>query len=224
MRCFLVFFILVSTIVANAQDNTYLTFVPKFKEENLQLNKPYVFENDTISISNLKYYISNLRYFKNDTLVYTSKKKAHLIDLSSAQSLQINEKTSIKFDQIKFNIGIDSLTSVSGVLEGDLDPINGMYWTWQSGYINFKLEGIASNYAARNQKYYWHIGGYQEPFYMMREISLKYKQESAFNIAVQIDELFGLIDISEIYQVMSPNEKAIQIADKLPVIFKTVVE
>lgn len=27
-------------------------------------------------------------------------------------------------------------------MDGDLDPLNGMYWAWNSGYINMKIEGI----------------------------------------------------------------------------------
>jgi hypothetical protein len=30
---------------------------------------------------------------------------------------------------------------VSGAIDGDLDPILGMYCTWSSVYTNFKLEG-----------------------------------------------------------------------------------
>lgn len=40
--------------------------------------------------------------------------------------------------------GVDSLLQVSGVQSGALDPLKGMYWTWQTGYIQFKMEGILS--------------------------------------------------------------------------------
>jgi hypothetical protein len=38
-----------------------------------------------------------------------------------------------------------------------------MYWAWNSGYINFKLEGI---YERNNQKkaLKYHLGGYAQPF------------------------------------------------------------
>ena len=38
-------------------------------------------------------------------------------------------------------LGVDSVLNYNGVHEGALDPINGMYWTWQTGYIHCKLEG-----------------------------------------------------------------------------------
>jgi hypothetical protein len=224
MRSFISFFFALYFLSVNAQEDNHLTITPKFNEEYLQLNKVYAFEKDTLIISNFKFYISNLQYYKNDSLVYTSNKKAHLIDVSDKNSLHINENKIFDFDKIKFNIGVDSLTNVSGVFDGDLDPVNGMYWTWQSGYINFKLEGTATHCPARNNKFYWHIGGYLEPFYAMREIELDCNINKPIEIVIQLDELFKNIDVSKIYNVMSPNEKANQIADVLPKIFKIVKE
>jgi hypothetical protein len=220
MRLFFLWILLFHFTLINAQNKTFISFVPKFKSEQLLLNKMYYFEKDTVIITNFKFYISNLQYFKNDSLVYTSNKSVHLIDLSINQSLTIIEKGEIDFDKITFNVGIDSFTSVSGVLDGDLDPVYGMYWTWQSGYINFKLEGFASNISARQNKFYWHIGGYLEPFYSMRKISLSFENNNPLEIHIQLDELFNRIDVSKIYQVMSPSEKSIQIANELPKIFK----
>ena len=217
MRFLLIFLLLTSTFFTIAQQKANLTIVPKFKEDNLQLDKAYVLENDSIKITNLKFYISNLKYYKNDSLIYTSNKKAHLIDLSKELSLQINEKKSFDFDKVKFNIGVDSLTNVSGIFEGDLDPANGMYWTWQSGYINFKLEGISSLCPARKNKFYWHIGGYSPPFNTLRQVALKTNEK----VNIQLGELFEEIDVSVKYQVMSPNDNAVQIADKLPSLFKS---
>ena len=217
MRFLLIFLLLTSTFFTIAQQKANLTIVPKFKEDNLQLDKAYVLENDSIKITNLKFYISNLKYYKNDSLIYTSNKKAHLIDLSKELSLQINEKKSFDFDKVKFNIGIDSLTNVSGIFEGDLDPANGMYWSWQSGYINFKLEGTSSLCPSRKNKFYWHIGGYSPPFNTLRQVALKTNEK----VIIQLGELFEEIDVSVKYQVMSPNDNAVQIADKLPSLFKS---
>ena len=80
-----------------------------------------------------------------------------------------------RHDKIKFNLGIDSLTNVSGVMGGDLDPTKGMYWTWQSGYINFKMEGSSAVCPTRNHEFQFHIGGYQDPFYAMQTLELEVK-------------------------------------------------
>lgn len=220
MKYYFSFLLFVCFQAVNAQDIRCLTLVPKFQNVPLELNQMYAFQNDSLKVTNLKFYISNLQYFIKDSLIYISNKKAHLIDLSSNKLPQIFEKNSFDFDKVRFNMGIDSLTNVSGVFDGDLDPVNGMYWTWQSGYINFKLEGVATNSPSRNNKFSWHIGGYIEPFYAMREVTLNCNSKGPFNIVIQLDEIFNGIDVAKIYQVMSPNEKAIQIADELPKIFK----
>ena len=92
-----------------------------------------------------------------------------------------------------------------------------MYWTWQSGYINFKLEGTSSLCPARKNKFYWHIGGYSPPYNTLRQVSLKTNGK----VSIQLDKLFEEIDISEEYQIMSPNDNAVQIADKLVFLFNT---
>jgi hypothetical protein len=51
--------------------------------------------------------------------------------------------------KITFSAGIDSLTSTAGIQKGVIDPINGMYWAWQSGYVNFKIEGKSSSCPTR---------------------------------------------------------------------------
>ena len=60
--------------------------------------------------------------------------------------------------RIYFQIGIDSLTNVSGDLDGDLDPALGMYWAWNSGYINMKLEGKSSSCKSVKKEFQFHIG------------------------------------------------------------------
>ena len=55
---------------------------------------------------------------------------------------------------------------------GDLDPTKGMYWAWQSGYINFKMEGSCSQCLATKNNFEFHLGGYQQPFYAMQTIEL----------------------------------------------------
>ena len=157
MKQYVLFGMLFMTFQTHSQNAVKITFLPKFERENLTLNKVYYFKNDTLNISNFKCYISNLTYYKNDSIVHSSIKKAHLIDATDSRSFIIMENEFFKFDKIRFNIGVDSLTNVSGIFEGDLDPANGMYWTWQSGYINFKLEGTSSLCPARKNKFYWEM-------------------------------------------------------------------
>ena len=71
--------------------------------------------------------------------------------LPSSLALQI--PSNIPFSKLKFQLGIDSLTNVSGAMGGDLDPTKGMYWTWQSGYINMKIEGKSNSCKTRKNQF-----------------------------------------------------------------------
>ena len=71
--------------------------------------------------------------------------KAWLMDLSDSSSLDqiylyptLSGPGNIK---ISLLFGIDSVIQVSGVGSGALDPQRGMYWTWQTGYVQWKMEG-----------------------------------------------------------------------------------
>jgi hypothetical protein len=105
-------------------------------------------------------------------------------------------------------------------MDGNLDPTTGMYWTWQSGYINFKLEGVASASPAKYNKFYWHIGGYRDPFNAQREVEISTKSANFTTIEIQLAHLFTKIDLSKLYQVMSPNTQSVQIANELSALFR----
>jgi hypothetical protein len=191
--------------------------------EDLVLDKLYMLNGDSINISQIKFFVSDMSFYRDDTLVYVLKKKHHLFDLSQPSTISLSEKLAspIKYNQVNFNIGIDSLTSVSGAIEGDLDPTNGMYWTWQSGYINFKLEGTSSICPTRHNKFQWHIGGYLTPYNTLKGITISTQDAiNHLNIEVKIDELLQSFDLSQTCHIMSPNARAVKIANRLATIFK----
>jgi hypothetical protein len=222
LKKIILLFCIFFSIISFAQDSTSIHFTTKLNDEIVQLQNEYNFNNEHIKLTNFKFYISNICYYTNNSFVYRSSENAYLIDLADSNSLIIHEKIPSNFNKITFNIGIDSINNVAGLLSDDLDPANGMYWTWQSGYINLKLEGIASNCPARFNKFYWHIGGYMSPFNSIRQVTLYTQQTKKIEVNIQLNQLFNCIDIAQIYQIMSPSKKAMEIADKIPSIFKIV--
>jgi len=178
---------------------------------------------DSIEIETLKFYISNVQFFQNDSCVDTLDKKHILVDFESMNSAKIAlaRKNNKAFNKIKFNLGIDSLTNVSGAFGGDLDPTTGMYWTWQSGYINFKLEGYSNRCPARHHFFQFHIGGYQYPFNSLREIELDISNPDNIIIEFELEKLFKIIDLREQYEIMSPNLQATDFATQLKTVFRT---
>lgn len=193
-----------------------------YNNEKLILGKNYFSEalNDSISFSKVQFYISNIQYYKEDALVHTVSKKNFLIDLSNTESQMLSgiDLKEVSFDKIKFDVGIDSVTNCSGAYGGDLDPTNGMYWTWQSGYINFKLEGKTKSGLGAQNNFTFHIGGYSYPNNSFRTIELFSKGGNS-SIDVSIDQFIDTVNLSETRVVMSPGKKAMDVADLLPSIF-----
>ena len=151
-------------------------FNPMFDGSKLVLNKQYFIANstDSIQIETFKFYVTNIEFFNNDQLLFKEKNSFHLIDAadSTTFNLMINLEPNFHFNQIKFNIGIDSITNYAGAMSGDLDPTKGMYWTWQNGYINFKIEGKSNLSIAKSNNFVFHLGGFQNTFSTLQTIQL----------------------------------------------------
>jgi len=131
----------------------------------------------------------------------------------------LSSPTNLKFTKIKFNLGIDSITNVSGAMGGDLDPTKGMYWTWQSGYINLKLEGKSKLCKTRNNEFQFHLGGYQNGDNALQTIILNVSENKEIDILIDIEQFVAAIDLSEQNQIMSPGKKAVLLSEKFSKIF-----
>ncbi len=163
-----------------------------------------------LKINVLKYYVSHIRLFSNGTIVAQDTALAHLIDASdtNSTSIIIPIHKNVVYDEIRFDLGIDSTTNVYGVLGGDLDPTKGMYWTWQSGYINFKLEGNSKQCTNPKKEFIYHIGGYAHPYSCIREVSLKGGGSSKAFIVLELKTIFDHVQLDKEANIMSPSQNA----------------
>lgn len=206
------------------KDSLIMNVHLKFGEQNLELGKKYVSKNsDTLSIDLFKFYLSNIQIQFTDKTLVNENNSYHLVDIESPNSLRIPicKTTNKTIESVIFSIGIDSLTNVSGALAGDLDPTKGMYWAWQSGYINMKMEGRSSSCKTRKNEFQFHIGGYLKPNYAMRKVILQSSSVvSNLDILVDVSELFSKISLSETNSIMIPGKLAMEIADFSSNMFK----
>lgn len=173
-----------------------------------------------LMVETLRFYLSNLVLLKGDSVVHRAAKRHHLLDAEQPESLRLPLQTTADYDELRFILGVDSLTAASGAFGGDLDPTNGMYWTWRSGYINFKLEGTSPNCPARKNRFQFHVGGFQGPFNSEREVRLRVNPATIILIQINLDQFFSQTDISIDYQIMSPNEQSSALADLLVKLFQ----
>jgi hypothetical protein len=121
--------------------------------------------NEDFNINTFKYYVSNFKLTNSSGDVYIIPESYFLIDESKPESKLIN-LTNIPTDdytKIEYTIGVDYARNFAGAQTGALDPINGMFWTWNSGYIFLKLEGNSPASTATNNALTFHIGGVVDP-------------------------------------------------------------
>jgi hypothetical protein len=126
------------------------------------------------SITHLKYYISNICLINNTNKI-VEKESYHLIDQNLPTSLSFSFTTEENtFTALQFVIGVDSLRNVSGAQSGALDPLNDMFWTWNSGYIMAKMEGVSPQSNQVGSKIMYHIGGFSGANSVLKTIQLSF--------------------------------------------------
>lgn len=195
-----------------------VSIYPTFNNEKLIFNThQYITaQKDTLSITTFKFYISNITLEFEDGTIYKESKSQHLIDLEIEKSLkfQLKDISNKNISKVMFTIGIDSLTNVSGNLEGDLDPAFGMYWAWNSGYINMKLEGKSSSCTSLKKNFQYHIGGYLPKQNASQMITLHINRKNA-PIVIQTDvaKWLNKVALKDTPSIMIPGPKAIAMSN-----------
>lgn len=204
----------------SAEKSVSLFFRPMFREENLDLAKKYSMENgDSIQLHVFKFYVSGIEFIDNNSCVFHEPHSYHLIDAanSSTFNVQIKRNENVKSDGLQFLLGIDSATNAAGIGSQDLDPTKGMYWAWQSGYINMKIEGEIFHANHQRETFEFHLGGFLPPFLACQHIRLSGLQNNlstSIVIHTNVDKFLSQIDFSKKQQVMSPSEKAVMLSQK----------
>lgn len=131
-----------------------------FDNEPLVLNKKYVINSgDTIAITKFQYYLSNISFNSRSGQLWKETNSYRLFRLEDNHIWEV--PVNIPFDylgNISFSIGVDSLQNSQGQQNGDLDPLNGMFWTWKTGYIFFKIEGYTWNSSGERFPLIIHVG------------------------------------------------------------------
>ncbi len=180
----------------------------------------------TFTVSKFKYYISNL-HFKTAAGKDVFVNESFLINEDEEDSKKIVLKNipEENYISVDFIIGVDSLHNCSGAQSGALDPINGMFWAWNSGYIFLKLEGKSSFCKTPGNFFEYHIGGYKQPGNCIRKVSLQPGQKSrTVNIKVNVLEILKTpttIDLEKIPTV-NDHRNATTIADNYSNMFELI--
>lgn len=216
--------LLTCSALVQAQNSVSIKFAPTYSQVRLEPNKAYPYFSDSIQFQELKFYIGHIQLLKNDSIVFDASKTHYLVDVYQNENIVIDLPKHISFNQIRFELGVDSNTSVSGALEGDLDPSLGMYWTWQSGYIHWKLEADA-NIGGNRETITWHVGGYRQPFNTLRKVSLPLVSGGIqMKIGIDVYSLLAANQTGIDYTIMSPSKQAMHLADQFQNAFRWLAD
>jgi hypothetical protein len=165
------------------------------------------------TISGFKYYIGNLQFVRADGSAYTVDNYFLVNALDDATThIKLYGVPEGAYTSIRFIIGVDSAHNCSGPQSGDLDPVNGMFWAWNTGYIFMKLDGKSPASKAPGHIFEFHIGGYKAPNNCIRAISLHFPypmivencKSSVLTIkadAAKVMDNQNTIDLSKMYSV-----------------------
>lgn len=204
---------------------------PVFGAQPLVLKKQayQTLHHDSAYIDAFKFYLSDLsisyqaghqaKPAVNDHLVNAADTGSMYISLEALQAGQIS--------QLSFYVGVDSLANVSGALEGDLDPSKAMYWAWNTGYINAKLEGRSPACKTLHHAFEFHIGGYLRPYNTRRKVTLdlgRFTVEAGKNNTIIIEadasQWIGQSDLRQLNSVVTPSPEAMMLADHYATMFR----
>lgn len=177
-------------------------------------------------VNKFKYYVSHI------SLTVAGNKEINLPD----KYFLVNEEDSTSkeivlpangISAISFTIGVDSARNVSGVQTGALDPMNAMFWTWNSGYVFAKLEGQSDSSHAPVHSFSWHVGGFRQQENALQKIQLVVDKNSGAdnNIIIINADILKWFDgrqplkISQTPICHQPGKLAMQIAANYSTMF-----
>jgi len=114
---------------------------------------------DTLNLSTFKYYVSNIKLKDMEGNWWSEDESYHLVDASIASSntITLSEVPAKHYVELSYTIGVDSARNVAGAQTGALSPSNDMFWSWNTGYIMMKVEGVK---LAANTSFSYHLGGF----------------------------------------------------------------
>lgn len=182
----------------------------------VELNQTLQLNDHSFQLEQVRFYLSKFEFYRDNQLVERDSVTAYLIDLEmdSTRKLIFPQINALQVNEIRFLFGIDSVTNVSGAMPGALDPMHGMYWSWQSGYINCKLEGAFLT--PKQEAFQLHLGGYAAPFSGVQQLELESSHTANPQLNIDLSSLMGeVIQSKSGLHVMSPCSKAVEYAQLL---------
>ena len=175
---------------------------------------------DTMEINLLKYYISNITLYNSDGSTYDVPDSYYLID-PDENTISLSNIPAGEYNRIDFTVGVDSTRNFSGLQTGALNPSNGMFWSWSTGYIFIRVEGKSPQ--SSTGMFMFHIGGYEAPYNAINTkqlpienelLSINPNSKPVVHMNVNVAKLWhGPIQLSKFNLIHNVGDTAVIMAD-----------
>ena len=196
-----------------------IQFIIDHSSGNSPINFSDVFQNpagNSFKTSTLKYILSNFKLVKQDGSIEDFPNIEVINEESdSTKTFKLSNVENGNYTNLRFSIGVDSVqnaTLVNG--GGDLDPSDGMVWTWNTGYIFLKHEGQFLDSAGILQPFVYHLGtnsGYTEIEIPLQSFTMEGKLKT---IRLNFDLLKAYGAVNTLNYTIWQNQQSITPSDK----------
>lgn len=201
--------------------------------EGNAVGSPYYINanGDSFTVSKLKYYVSNFKLKGSGVADYVIPESYFLVDESKdANTINFENVPAGTYTSLEIMIGVDSARNMSGAQSGYLDPMLGMFWDWNTGYIMAMIEGESPSIPAANKSLAIHVGGFMGEYNTTKSIkfdfsqALQIKQSKSSKVAINADILKWFeaptkIDFSTFFLVSAVGQEAKTVADNYRYMF-----
>lgn len=184
-----------------------------FENQPLEKEKQYITQSgDTLTFDKVKFYISNVEYIDTKGNSSTIYDYPQLIDWDKPESLKLDfNSVVVEEGWLQFTLGVPLEYNTNGVFDGDLDPVLGMYWAWQSGYIFIKMEGHSPSVPTLKHKFQFHLGGYAGTMNALTQVKLPIHVQSK-SLSVDLAPFFYAIQLQTTPTIMVPGSQAVTLS------------
>lgn len=204
-----------------------IEFDHKFGTAEFALNTAFTTQSsEQLTFTNVRYYITNFKLQKTDGSYWVAPESYYLVDVAKTNGtlLSIANVPAGDYKGVSYTIGVDSIRNVSGAQTGALDPANGMFWSWNTGYIFMKFEGTSPQ--SSNGGFSYHVGGFTGVNNTIREnshafgatnLQVKASATSKIHMMVDVQKVFDgeheTIKVATFNMIHMPGANAVKIAE-----------
>jgi hypothetical protein len=184
------------------------------------------------SFSSLRYYFTNIRLQNDKGEWWAEEDSYHIIDATKDKPSIMLTVPEGKYTSIAYTVGVDSVKNFSGAQAGALSPSNGMFWSWQTGYIFMIVEGQCPQIDRSNKFFIHHVGGFVAPNNAVRNGTAEFpvplvtgdNPAQKITLGVNVRQLYdrqeNRIRIPEVTGIHTPGTNAVRVADNFTAMFR----